>query len=356
MSGDRIRSLHVIASEGLGGAENFFVRLTGALAAEGHPVTAVTRRGGEVGDQLASGVDDVRLSMGSNFDLFGFLGIRNLVRREQPQIVQTYMSRATNLTRIPRSWGIPLVARLGGYYKLKYFRHAHYWLGNTQGICDYLVREGLPADRVCHISSFVEPVEAASGSRAAVRAAAGSPDDAFVVMGLGRLVPKKGFDLLIEAMNRLAPGERPLHLLLVGDGPLRGDLETRAASSGRVHFAGWQTETSPFFAAAALLVCPSREEPLGNVILEGWAHGLPVVATATAGALELMTEGNDGLIVPLDDAAGLAKAVDALCRDESLRQALAENGRRTLVERHGRASVVAAYVSLYQEILERRGH
>ena len=355
MSGDGITSMHVIASDGLGGAENFFVRLTGALAEEGHPVTAVTRRGGEVGDQLAPGVRDERLSMANNFDPAALLGIRGLVRRQRPRIVQTYMSRATTLTRIPRRWGIPFIARLGGYYKLKYFNHAHYWVGNTRGICDYLVRGGLPAERVFHISNFVDPVVPSAERRTAVRHALGIPEDAFVVMGLGRLVPKKGFDLLIDAIDRVTRGDRPLHLLLVGDGRLREPLEAQAAPSGRVHFDGWQTATSPYFAAADLLVCPSREEPLGNVILEGWAHGLPVVSSASAGALELMTDERDGLIVPLDDSAALARRIDALYRDEGLRQTLAQSGRRTLDARHGRVSVVAAYVRLYREILERPG-
>ena len=355
MSGDGISSMHIIASDGLGGAENFFIRLTGALAEDGHPVTAVTLRGGEVGDQLAPGVGDERLSMANNFDPAALFGIRALVKGRRPLIVQTYMSRATKLTRIPRRWGIPFIARLGGYYKLKYFRHAHYWVGNTKGICDYLVRGGLPADRVFHISNFVVPVPPSAANRAAVRAAAGIPENAFVVMGLGRLVPKKGFDLLIDAVSRLRQGERPVHLLLVGDGRLREALEAQAAPSDRVHFAGWQTATSPFFAAADLLVCPSREEPLGNVILEGWAHGLPVVSSASAGALELMTHESDGLVVPLDDAATLARGIGALYQDEGLRNALAESGRRTLELHHGKASVVAAYVSLYREILGRPG-
>ena len=355
MSDSSIPSLHVIASGGLGGAENFFIRLTGALAAAGHPVTAVTRRGGRVGDHLAGQVRDVRVSMANRFDVLGMHGIRRSTRLHHPAVVQTYMSRAAALTRLPARWRIPHVTRLGGYYKLKYFRHADYWIGNTRGICDYLVRGGMPAARVFHLSNFVDVEPAGADWRRRCREAAGIPDDALVAIALGRMVRKKGFDLLLDAAGRL-PADiagRPLHWLLVGDGPLRADLEAHCratTAAGRVHFIGWQTPTAPWLVAADVLVCPSREEPLGNVILEGWVHGLPVVATATDGARELIADGADGLIVPLGDGAALASVLAELLADDAARRRLQVNGRRTLDLRHSRGAVVAAYEALYRKI------
>jgi len=75
-----------------------------------------------------------------------------ILREHQPDIVQTYMGRATRLTHLDPGQRPIHVARLGGYYAVKGYRHAHAWVGNTQGICDYLIRNGLPAARIAHIA------------------------------------------------------------------------------------------------------------------------------------------------------------------------------------------------------------
>src|SRR5690625_3524083 len=106
------------------------------------------------------------------------------------------MGRATRLTRLPPSSSAVHIARLGGYYKIRgYYEHAHAWVGNTKALCDYLVREGLPAARVFHIGNFVaEPATVSDDELATLRMQLGLPDDALVLMTLGRFIDIKGFD------------------------------------------------------------------------------------------------------------------------------------------------------------------
>lgn len=354
-----IRTLHIIGSRQMGGAERFFVRLTAELAQAGHPTQALLRPQSPLRHELDPQVVQSTVPMAGGWDLYSLWRIRKRIHRLAPQIVQTYMGRASRLTRLPRQPSSAIhVARLGGYYRLNgYYRHAHAWVGNTRGICDYLVQNGLPARRVYQIGNFVKieppPTQA---ERAAGRQRLGIPEQAWVLLALGRFVAKKGFDDLLRAAARLPAtvAERPLWLILAGDGPERAALYrlgTDLNLAQRLRWTGWQRDPAPLFALADLLVCPSRHEPLGNVILEGWAHGLPVVATRSDGATELIVDGQSGRLVPVQDEAALAQGIAEVLGDDCLRQELALRGTACVARHHAPEAVLAAYLSLYRELL-----
>lgn len=353
-----VRSIHVLGSHELGGADWFFIRLVEALNRAGHPALAVIRGNSPVRQQLSAAVEQRRLPMASKWDLYSRWRLTRLIAERRPDVVQTYMGRATRLTRLPAGSSALHVARLGGYYKIDgYYRHAHAWVGNTRDICDYLVKEGLPRERVFHIGNFVPAPRAVPADELrALRRRLKLPDDAFVVFALGRMVAKKGFADLLEAFAQLAPkvGARPLVLLIAGDGGERGalvDAARRLGLADRVHWAGWQNDTTPFFGLSDVFVCPSRHEPLGNVILEAWQHRLPVLSTRNEGARELVSAGNNALLAPLNDPAGLAEALrHLLAMSPAERERLAAAGHATVQREHSEQAVVGAYLDLYQRL------
>lgn len=353
-----LRSIHVLGSHELGGADRFFIRLIEALTQAGHPCLAVIRPDSPVVQALPPHIEQVHLPLASKWDLVSRWRLTRLIAARDPDVVQTYMGRATRLTRLPAGSRALHVARLGGYYKIDgYYRHAHAWVGNTRDICDYLVRQGLPAQRVFYIGNFVPvPRPVAGEELAALRARLGLPANALVVFALGRMVQKKGFDDLLEAFARQAPqvDGRPLVLVVAGDGPEREALAQagrRMGIEGRVVWAGWQNDTAPFYALADVFVCPSRREPLGNVILEAWQHRLPVLSTRNEGASALLQDGENGLLAPLSDPAGLAEALTRLlAMDPEARARLAEAGHATLQRDHRESAVLAAYLDLYARL------
>lgn len=291
-----VPSLHILGSPGLGGAERFFIRLVNGLAERQEGIGVAVRPQNPVARFLHPSVSVHPVPMRNGWDVFSLFRLRALIRRLQCPVVQTYMGRATRLTRVPRDSGAVHIARLGGYYKIRgYYTHAHAWIGNTQGICDYLIRNGLPAQRVFHIPNFVpSPSPAPEETLQALRAAWRVPEEAWVVFSLGRFVPKKGFSDLLAAFSRLprSVAGRPVVLVIAGDGPDRDALHRHGETMGLapyVRWVGWQDDPAPFFALTHVFVCPSRHEPLGNVILEAWSHAVPVVATETVGAAELIT-------------------------------------------------------------------
>jgi glycosyltransferase involved in cell wall biosynthesis len=342
--------LQAIAGAAHGGAESFFTRLAAALQRAGQPQRVLIRRNSNRAQSLrAAGVGVGELTFGGIFDLGTRFAFGREIAAWRPDIVLTWMSRATRLC--PRGEFVH-VARLGGYYDLKYYRRCDHLIGNTRAIVDYAVAKGWPRQRISYLPNFVPDAraEAASLAPGAIGWGEGKP----LALALGRLHPNKGFELLLEALA----GTREVLLWIAGDGPLRLSLErlaTRLGIAGRVRFLGWREDVPRLFAAADLLVCPSLHEPLGNVVIEAWSAGLAVVATASDGPAGLIEDGESGILVPLPGARGggpqaLADAIERVCADPALRARLGKAGRRTYEAEFTEPIVVAGYRSFFDRV------
>lgn len=355
-----INSVHIIGSRQIGGAEKFLMRLVGELNQKGHHAITLIRPKSPLRSALDNTIEQHHIPMRNGWDLLSMLAIRRFIKKAGPQIVQTYMGRATRLTRLRAKSQAVHVARLGGYYKIKgYYEHADAWIGNTRGLCDYLIQNGIPAQRVYLIGNFVELREPTStGTLAALRDSLSIPKEALILFSLGRFNHQKGFEDLLVAFSIL-PREihqRPLYLCIAGDGPLQRQLHRQADSlkiQDRLLWLGWQDNPAPFYDLADLFICSSRHETLGNVILEAWSHNLPVVSTSAPGPTEIIHNGENGLLVPLREPWKLAEAVENLFKEGSrCRKTLAEQGMRTLLNHHSKEAVVNKYLEMYKELTE----
>lgn len=172
-------------------------------------------------------------------------------------------------------------------------------------------------------------------------------------IGMGSLVPHKGFDLLLRAWAAAAGPS--LDLVVAGDGPERGALERLAGQlglAGRVWFPGMVRgrDKVSLLRSAAFFVCPSRREPYSNAILEAMAAGLPVVATAVGGNPEIVRHEVSGLVCAPESPAALATAAGRLGADAALRDRLA-SGAIDLVRGHDWPGVVDRYVGVYRRVI-----
>jgi glycosyltransferase involved in cell wall biosynthesis len=329
-----MRIAQVMAGAPIGGAELFFERLTIALAASGETVLPVIRGNAARAARLASAdLAAVQLGFGGPFDLLTGPLLRTLLRRFAPRVTVAWMNRAARFTP-PGDW--VLAGRLGGYYDLAYYRHCDHLIGNTRSIVDWITHQGWPAARAHHLPNFSPDMASA------IPASLGLPNGVRIVLALGRLHPNKAFDVLVRALPAL-PG---VHAVIAGDGPERAALLALAGREGvvdRLHLLGWRGDTAALLAAADLLVCPSRHEPLGNVVMEAWSARRPVVAAAADGPRELITSGSDGMLVPREDPKALADAIGSLLDDPARASALAEAGRLRYEAEHAEAPVVARW-------------
>lgn len=337
------RVLQAMAGARHGGAEAFFERLAVALHRAGQEQKIVIRRDAERAARLAhAGLAPIELAFGGAFDFSTRPGLARIIAGFQPQIVLTWMNRATHLC--PRGDFVH-VARLGGYYDLRYYRHCDHLIGNTRALASWLVGQGWPAARVHYLPNFADATKAAPLPRASLA----TPVDAPLALALGRLHPNKGFDVLLDAVARVDG----LYLWLAGEGALEGDLKRRAAALGianRVRFLGWRDDTASLLAVCDMLVSSARVEPLGNTIIEAWAAGKPVVATACSGPAELLRNESTGLLVAVDDAPALGAAMRRVAEDKALAAALAAAGHAAFETEFSETRVVAAYRDFFAKV------
>ena len=338
-----------MAGGAVGGAEEFFVRLCAAFRRRGIDQTVVVRPNATRGPQLeAAGIDAVELPFGGRFDFRTVPALAKRIDAARPDIVLSWMSRASAVTgkaRRKASAETVQIGRLGGYYDLKYYRHCDHLIGNTPDIVRYLTEEGWPRDRAHYVPNFV----AADTGSTRPRSDFGVPDGATLLLAAGRLHRNKAFDILLRAMKPVDG----VYLLLAGDGPEARALEGLAHKLGiaeRVRFLGWRTDIADLMATADMLVCPSRIEPLGNVVIEAWARNLPVVAAASEGPGWLIRDGADGLLAPVEDHTALGDAIARLSLDPDLRGRLAAAGHARFRAEFTEEPVVAEFMALFEKV------
>lgn len=337
------RLLQAMAGADRGGAEAFFERLAPALQRAGIDQHVLIRANPRRAQALRdAGVAVTELPFGGLLDFKTHLGFRKAVAEFKPDVVLTWMNRAS---RFCPSGPFVRVGRLGGYYDLKYYRGADHLIGNTQDIVDWILGQGWPEDRAHYVPNFVTAAKAPPVSRKTFS----TPENAPLILALGRLHPNKAFDVLIKALANVPEA----YLWLAGEGPLRAELETLAARKGvvsRMRFLGWREDVASLFAAADLFVCPSRHEPLGNVVIEAWAQGIPVVAAASEGPSQLIEDGIDGLLTPLEDAESMAAAINRLIADRLLAAHVGAAGRQAYEEQFTEQAVVQRYIEFFEKV------
>jgi len=338
-----MKVLQIMAGAEFGGAEAFFVRLAIALNRTGLEQKVVIRKNPARAALLRHGeVKPIELPFGGRMDFSTTRALKREIKEFQPDVVLTWMNRATSMC--PKGDFVH-AARLGGYYDLKYYAACDHLIGNTQDIVEYLVEHDWPAEKAHYLPNFVFDEDAEPLTRREFY----TPNDVPLIVALGRLHENKAFDVLLSALTRLPNA----YLWLAGDGPLKEELQKQAEVLGikpRVRFLGWRDDTAALLKTADLFVCPSRHEPLGNVVIEAWAQGLPVVAADSMGPGTLIENMESGVLVPIDDEILMARAIRGVLDDEDLARRIAENGYQTYQDNFTEAGVVEQYLEFFKKV------
>ncbi|MEZ5814508.1 MAG: glycosyltransferase [Alphaproteobacteria bacterium] len=346
-----MRILQVMAGGEHGGAETAFVDMCIALHEAGETIEVVTRPNDiRVPRLRAAGIKVHTLAFGGKVDVFTPWKMRRIIRAFRPDIVQSWMSRAPS--KVPgwkKSMGIARyyhVARLGNYYKMKYFKSADGFVGITPEVCTYIVKHTGRAERVRHINNFaeVETVE-----QAAERGAYGVPEGAPLLLGLGRLHDDKAFDTLIQVVAQM-PG---VYAWIAGEGPDRGKLEALIEELGvgeRVTLLGWRTDRAALLQACDICTFISRDEPFGTVFVQAWAQGTPVVVCDSDGPRQFVRHEEDGMMAPIDDIAAIKDCIQCLIDDADLAEKLVCNGRRRYEAEFTKETCLQGYLQFYHDI------
>lgn len=335
--------LHLLGTAGDGGAETYFVDLVAALKHGGvNEAAAIRRHAAREAALKAAGVPVKVLHFGGPLDFLTKTAAAGFARLNNTKLCLAWMNRAARHT--PKGpWA--RIGRLGGYYNLKYYAGFDELVANTEDIAEWIVSQGWPAGRVRCIPNFAAAPPRAD---AVDRASLDTPADAPLLLSMGRLHEAKAHDITLQALAELPDA----WLWIAGVGPLEPKLRAMAQAlgvAGRVRFLGWRTDASALYQTADVCVFPSRYEPLGNVVIQAWAHGLPVVAAASQGPAALIEDGKDGLLVPIDKPPALAAAIRALLADPALRARFAARGLGRVELEFSQAAVVAQWKTLFAD-------
>ncbi|MEM9107706.1 MAG: glycosyltransferase [Pseudomonadota bacterium] len=329
-----------------GGAEKFFVRLSRALAKRGVEQMAFIRHDRPWRDELAAHCDVRELKFSRSHFKRHFVrwGIARDIRNFGAKTTLGWMSPASKWLPKPGP-DMRTFLRLGDFPDgFHTYGNVQHLIGNTPEIIRQAVEAGWPAERAHMISNFEDPLP--QGLEPVNRAEFNTPEDVTVLIALGRFVQRKRFDLLVRALAKLPDS---VHAWLIGDGELMEDTRRLAEELGvgsRTHFLGWQRDPSPFLRAADILVCPADDEPLGNVVLEGWNAGLPVVATSSPGPSWLIEHERTGLLSACGDMDGLAGNIQAILASSAFRKTLQTNSHARRKEAHSEDAICDSYLNL----------
>jgi glycosyltransferase involved in cell wall biosynthesis len=222
------------------------------------------------------------------------------------------------------------------------YRQAKYVVVQSQSVSAW-ARQTIPGSEVCVIPNPLFRPVMLPVARKLKR-----------VMGMGRLTPEKGFELLIEAFARCAANHREWKLIIFGEGPELSALQSLARQLGladRVEFGGLVREPAAELAASEIFALSSRFEGFPNALLEAMACGLPVVSfDCPSGPAEIVRDGVDGIMAPPGDVALLSAALDRLMSDSALRSQFGVNARKA-VERFSVERISAMWTERFAELI-----
>lgn len=328
-----------------GGAERFFVNLVNGLADRGVEQMAIIWPDRVWRDEIADVCEIREMNFSRSHVARFFINrrIAKLIRQFQPRAFMSWMPQASRW--VPNDPNLLTAARLGDYpQKLDYFKDCDWLVCNTPDIARHCADLGWDADRAKVISNFTmtspcPPID---------RARLDTPEDAFVVVGMGRFVERKGFDTLVKAVAQVEGA----YLWLLGEGEEQEKLLALARSVGladRLRMIGWVSKPDAHLLAADAFCIPSTHEPLGNVVLEAWALGRPVVSTASEGPSWLIEDGSSGLLTPIGDSEALADCLRRLEADPALGRKLAAGGAARLSADFSRDVICDQYMKFFFE-------
>ena len=354
--------VHVTGESGFSGGEVQLFLLMEGLRKLGHRNVLIGPPAGRgAAEARARGFEVVGVNMRNSASLVAIWKIVKTLTRLRPDIAHLHTGRADRLGSIAAAWtGVPCIStrrmdrvvKGGPRTRWLYRRGLRRAVAISNAVERRLLDGGVAPEKTRVIWSAVDPETLEpSRTREAVRREL-EAGDAPCVLTLAALVERKGIDVLLDAC---AQQQQEARLWIAGDGPEREALTARAQALGleaRVRFLGRREDKADLLNACDVFVLPSRLEGLGVAALEAMAARRPVVASRVGGLADVVADDETGLLVPPNDPASLAQALDRLLVDPGLRARLGAAGPKRVTERHLPEQMTDHYVALYREVLE----
>ena len=240
-------------------------------------------------------------------------------------------------------------------------RYANRVIAVSESTRRYLLdREDLQDDTVILIPNGIDTNEfriPSAGEREQARSTLGIASDAFVIGGVGRLVPQKNFDLFLEVAARCLAARPELYFVIAGTGPLEANLKAEADKLGladKVRLLGHVEDRVGLYHAMDVFLMTSDFEGTPMVLLEAMASGLPVVASAVDGIAEVCVHGHDALLVESANPGAFFRALSAIIKSPERMRTLASNARKTVTDGYEIRRIACRVGDIYDAVLSKK--
>jgi glycosyltransferase involved in cell wall biosynthesis len=390
---ERPRVLHLVTSFEAGGTERQFVELLKRLDRKRYDVRlAALRVEGPFYEEIAAdfpAIPEFRLTSFYNRNALRQLNrLQSLLKRERIHILHTHgfydslfgsvAGRLSGIRVIASQRHLQLSSRRAHDWGTRVIHHlAHRIIVNSEAIRDCIIqRSRTPAGKIVvihnglceanqehaghratQIIGQVTEDSSAEGrrlSRKALCAELCLPEQVKIIGMVARLVAVKGHQYFLEAAAQVAREDASLHFVLIGDGPLRSELENQSRQLGiaeRVHFLGDRKDARQLVAAFDVAALTSLSEGLPNSVMEAMSAAVPVIATRVGGTTELINDGETGFLIPPANSEALAERLRFVLRHETLCRIIAAKGRELITQQFSLRRMVESVENLYEEMM-----
>jgi glycosyltransferase involved in cell wall biosynthesis len=363
-----VRILQISSARALGGGERHLADLANGLARRGHEVYVALVPGaplqGELADLPAERI--IELPLRNSLDLRSALKLAQFVRRNQIEIVHAHLARDYPLAAF--------AARRVGGARLVLTRHVLFPLSRvhrvllrrvarviavSQAVADGLIDQDIfDKDKIVLVHNGVD-IDRFAKTRADDATERQKSGGRLCIGMIGELAPIKGQENFLRAAAIISSRRDDVDFTIAGEDKSRTGENRRLLErmigelklSQRIRISGWADDVFALLREFDLFVSASRSESFGIAMVEAMAGGVPVVATITAGAREIIDADKTGRLVPIEDAEALAKAICELLDDPAKRQRLADDARRMVSERFSLDRMITKTEQVYQDAL-----
>ncbi len=370
------RILHLIDSAGMYGAERVVISLLAELRTSRFPGVLGCIR--EVEGQIPPiaeeaercGVEVAFFTMGRGFSRHGLRQIAAFSAKHRIRVIHSHgykpnimlcvgRPRGTRVLSTVHGWAkhtASLKGRLYEYADAVALRRLDMVVAVSRAVERDLASRGVAERRVTVIHNGIAcPADRGATEPVDLRGKIGLPKTAFVIGAVGRLVAVKGYEYLIDAMQEVGRVIPESHLVIAGEGPLLDPLRGRVERHGlaqRVTFAGYQSEIRRFLAMLDVFVMPSLSEGLPMALLEALCCGKAAIGTSVGGIPEVISNRENGILIPPSDSRSIAKGIVEIHGDEAFKALLSHRGRESVEKDFSSDAMARKYSSLYHGMLD----
>jgi glycosyltransferase involved in cell wall biosynthesis len=362
------RILHIIPTLDPHGSEKQLTLLASRLPRDRFDVhVCALTRGGPFEKQLSqAGIPVTVLHKRWKIDPVAYWKLKRLIRRLRPDLVHTWLfaGNCYGRTAARRAGVERMVAseRCVDSWKMwhelaidrRLAKHTDRIVVNGRAVRDFYVSKQIPAEKITRISNGVLPAQASTLDRSELLAKLGARPGAKLIGAVCRLAPQKRVKEMIWGIHQLSQLRDDIHLVVIGDGPLRTALHRYARLTNvgdRVHFLYTRLDVDQWLPHFEVFWLASAYEGQSNAVMEAMAAGLPVVATDIPPNRELVVHGETGFLIPLDVRNAFARRTLPILEDAELARRLGDAGREKMLREFTVEQMVDRYAALYGELL-----